>query len=99
MASVFNLSRVFRFGDKGVPQITKFPEDDPEGATDLEIRIKHFTEIENFTFLGYVLAHELSLAKAGFGQATRISTLQDLVVSDSEFQQLIDKAKAEKVTN
>ncbi len=37
------------------------PEQAPQGESDLEIRIKHFTEIENFGFLGFVLAHELGV--------------------------------------
>jgi len=92
MASVFNLSRVFRFVVNGVSQISNFPEDPPDAQTDLEVRIKHFTEIENFTFLGYVLAHELK------GPAALISSLKGLEVPDREFQDLVDKAAAEMVT-
>ena len=57
--SILKLSRVFRFNDPktGAPQISVFPETDPQGETPLEIRMKHFTEIENFTFMGFVLAH------------------------------------------
>jgi hypothetical protein len=93
MASVFNLSRVFRFSENGVPQISAFADDPPDGANDLEVRIKHFTEIENFTFLGYVLAHELG------GAAKLISTLQNLQVPDREFQDLVNKAKSEPVND
>ncbi len=51
------LSRVFRFNDPqtGAPQISDFPDSNPTGDTPLEIRMKHFTEIENFTFLAHVL--------------------------------------------
>ena len=94
MASVFNLSRVFRYllQPSGTPQISDFPDTPPAAATDLEVRIKHFTEIENFTFLGYVLAHELK------GSAALISTLDGLQVPDQEFQDLVNKAAAEMVT-
>ena len=86
--SVFRLTRVFRYKTiDGVPQISAFPEDAPEGENDLQVRIKHFTEIENFAFLGYVLAHELK------GPAKLISTIQHLRVPDLEFQALIDRAK------
>src|SRR5437868_14648392 len=88
MASAFNLSRVFRFVVNGRPQISAFPDEAPPAATDLEARIKHFTEIENFTFLGYVLAHELA------GPARATTTLNSLQVPDREFQALVDKAKA-----
>ncbi len=59
-ASAFSISRVFRFNDANTraPQISAFPEQAPRGENDLEVRIKHFTEIENFGFLGFVLAHE-----------------------------------------
>jgi hypothetical protein len=93
MARVFNLSRVFRSVDDGVAQISAFPDDPPSGANDLEVRTKHFTEIENFTFLGYVLAHELG------GQALPISTLQGLQVPDKEFQELVNKAAAALVSD
>ena len=58
---MFTDRRVFRFFDeqKGAFQISAFPETAPSGDADLDIRIKHFTEIENFGFLAYVLAHEL----------------------------------------
>jgi hypothetical protein len=93
MGGVFNLSRVFRFIKDGRPQISNFQDDPPQGDTDLEVRIKHFTEIENFSFLGYVLAHELG------GPAALISTLANLQVPDREFQDLITKAAAESVTD
>ena len=52
-------TRIFLFvNSDGASQIAPFPETPPSGQTDLEVRIRHFTEIENFTFLGYVLAHE-----------------------------------------
>src|SRR5436853_7835682 len=77
------LSRVFRFVDQqtGAPQISDFPDSNPSGDTPLEIRMKHFTEIENFTFLGFQLAHELG------GKTTwPIRTLTDIQVHDEEFQ-------------
>src|SRR5256886_5230028 len=60
-SSPLKLSRVFRFVDQqtGAPQISDFPDSNPTGDTPLEIRMKHFTEIENFTFLAYTLSHEL----------------------------------------
>ena len=90
---MFKLTRIFRTNINGHPQISEFPEDDPTGDSDLEIRMKHFTEIENFTFLGYVLAHELG------GGLKLIRTIQDLVVPDPEFQTLIDQAKPIKVSD
>src|ERR1700746_3972327 len=77
------LSRVFRFNDPqtGAPQISDFPDSNPSGDTPLEIRMKHFTEIENFTFLGYTLAHEL-----GGTTPKPIRTVADLQVPDDEFQ-------------
>jgi hypothetical protein len=89
MGSIFKLVRVSRFRDvNGFQQITNFPDDAPSAATDLEVRIKHFTEIENFTFLGYVLAHELA------GPAKPLSTFTKLQVPDREFQALIDEIRA-----
>src|SRR5437660_12591452 len=94
MASVFNLSRVFRFKRAGdIPQISPFPEDPPEAPTNLQVRMKHFTEIENFTFLGYVLAHECD------GPAKPISTLLNVEVPDKEFQAMVEKAQTEPVTD
>ena len=81
--SSFGEKRVFRFVSDGVAQISDFPETPPPGKSDLEIRIKHFTEIENFGFLAYVLAHELS------GKAQLIQTLADLKVPDEEVQTLV----------
>jgi sulfur carrier protein ThiS len=92
MATVFKLTRVFRHFVDGVPQISDFQDTPPTGDNDLEVRMKHFTEIENFTFLGYVLAHELE------GGLEPISTIQDLVVPDAEFQRHIDGAKTVRVT-
>jgi hypothetical protein len=92
MATIFKLTRVFRHFVNDVPQISDFPDDAPAGANDLEIRIKHFTEIENFTFLGYVLAHELH------GGLEPISTFTGLTVPDAEFQALIERAKTLVVT-
>ena len=56
--------------------------------------MKHFTEIENFTFLGYVLGHELG------GTTPRpIRTAADLQVSDEEFQSFVNTAKTANVTD
>lgn len=93
MASVFNLSRVYRFTKDGAPQITDFPDDPPDGVNDLEVRVKHFTEIENFTFLGYVLAHELG------GAEKPIASFVNLEVPDKEFQALVVKALAAPVSD
>jgi len=71
-----------------VPQISDFPEDPPTGDTDLEIRMKHFTEIENFAFLGYILAHELKRRRLAKNQD---NSRPDC--SDAEFQTMIDRAK------
>jgi len=84
--TAFSISRVFRFndGNTGAAQISAFPEQAPQGENDLEIRIKHFTEIENFGFLGFVLAHEL-----GSKKQQRVRTLDNLNVEDAEVQGLI----------
>src|SRR3989442_233942 len=90
------LSRVFRFNDPqtGAPQISDFPDSNPTGDTPLEIRMKHFTEIENFTFLGYTLAHELG------GTTPRpIRTVTDLQVPDEEFQNFVNEAKTVNLTD
>jgi hypothetical protein len=94
--SALNLSRVFRFNDPktGAPQISAFPEVDPTGDTPLEIRMKHFTEIENFTFMGFVLAHE-----TGGSIPKPISTITTLTVPDTEFQNLVNLAKTDKLTD
>ena len=55
--------------------------------------MKHFTEIENFTFLGYVLAHELG------GGAKPIRTVADLQVPDAEFQRFVNQAQAASLTD
>lgn len=94
--NTLKLSRVFRFLDPetGAPQISDFPEDDPTGDTPLEIRMKHFTEIENFTFLGFVLAHELG------GTTPRpIRTVTDLDVPDAEFRAFVNQAQNSTVTD
>src|SRR5712664_3536297 len=90
------LSRVFRFDDPqtGAPQISDFPDSNPTGDTSLEIRMKHFTEIENFTFLAYVLGHELGGTTPG-----PIRTVTDLQVPDEEFQTLVKSAKTASVTD
>ncbi len=90
------LSRVFRFNDPetGAPQVSDFPDSIPSGETPLEVRMKHFTEIENFTFLAYVLGHELG------GTTPRpIRTVIDLQVPDQEFQNFVDTAKTVSVTD
>jgi len=95
-SSPLKLSRVFRFVDQqtGAPQISDFPDSNPSGDTPLEIRMKHFTEIENFTFLGYQLAHELG------GTTPRpIRTVTDLQVPDDEFQNFVNQAKTATLTD
>ena len=96
MPNQLKLSRVYRFIDEqtGAPQISEFPDSNPTGDTPLEIRMKHFTEIENFTFLGYVLAHEL-----GGTTPRRIRTVEDLEVPDEEFQRFVDEAKTAMLTD
>ena len=94
--NTLKLSRVFRFDDPetGAPQISDFPEDDPTGDTPIEVRIKHFTEIENFTFLGFVLAHELG------GTSPRpIRTVADLDVPDPEFKAFVTQAQKSTLTD
>ena len=95
-SSLLKLSRVFRFVDQqtGAPQISDFPDSNPTGDTPLEIRMKHFTEIENFTFLAYTLAHELG------GTTPRpIRTVADLQVPDEEFQNFINESKTANLTD
>jgi len=90
------LSRVFRFNDPqtGAPQISDFPDSNPTGDTPLEIRMKHFTEIENFSFLAHVLGHELG------GTTPRpIRTVVDLQVPDDEFQNYVNTAKTVSLTD
>jgi hypothetical protein len=56
--------------------------------------MKHFTEIENFTFLAYTLAHELG------GTTPRpIRTVSDLQVPDEEFQSFVDQVKTASLTD
>src|SRR5207249_296983 len=90
------LSRVYRFIDEqtGAPQISEFPDSNPTGDTPLEVRMKHFTEIENFTFLAYVLGHEL-----GGTTPMPIRTVTDLQVPDEEFQNFVNTAKTVSVTD
>src|SRR4029077_9800445 len=90
------LSRVFRFNDPqtGAPQISDFPDSNPAGDTPLEVRMKHFTEIENFTFLAHVLGHELG------GTTPRpIRTVSDLQVPDEAFQNFVNQARTASVTD
>lgn len=91
---LFTLTRVFRTHANNIPRISEFPEDAPSGENDLEIRMKHFTEIENFTFLGYVLAHELNNTTPGI-----IQTIQNLEVPSAEFQAFIRRARPIKVSD
>jgi len=86
----------FRFNDPatGAPQISDFADSDPSGDTPLEIRMKHFTEIENFTFMGFVLAHEL-----GGNKPKPISTMTGLQVPDQEFQNLVNLARTDNLTD
>src|SRR5713101_6034154 len=95
-SSPLKLSRVFRFVDQqtGAPQISDFPDSNPTGDTPLEIRMKHFTEIENFTFLGHVLGHEL-----GGTTPQPIRTVADLQVPDEEFQNFVNQAKTANLTD
>lgn len=92
---MFPDKRVLRFFDeqKNAFQISAFPETAPSGEADLDIRIKHFTEIENFGFLAYVLAHELG------GDEQRIQTLDTLVVPDAEVQALVLRLRNERLTD
>ncbi len=96
LSNRLKLSRVFRFNDRqtGAPQISQFPDSNPTGDTPLEIRMKHFTEIENFTFLAHVLAHEL-----GGTTPKPIRTVADLQVPDEEFQDFVDKANSATLTD
>lgn len=92
----FSLTRVFRFTDaNGAAQISDFPDSDPSGDSDLEIRGKHFTEIENFTFLGYVLAHELEHG----APAAPFTAFANVEVPDPEFKALLALIVAASVTN
>jgi len=56
--------------------------------------MKHFTEIENFTFMGFVLAHEL-----GGNKPKPISTMTGLQVPDQEFQNLVNLARTDNLTD
>ena len=94
--NTLKLSRIFRFIDPetGAPQISDFPDDDPGGDTPLEVRMKHFTEIENFTFLAYVLSHEL-----GGTTPKPIRTVANLDVPDEEFQAFVEEAQNATITD
>ncbi|HEV7388332.1 MAG TPA: hypothetical protein VGN73_06965 [Gemmatimonadaceae bacterium] len=94
--NAFSISRVFRFNDAntGAAQISVFPEGAPQGESDLEIRIKHFTEIENFGFLGFVLSHEL-----GGKARQRVRALDNLNVEDAEVQGLVLNLRQAALTN
>jgi hypothetical protein len=56
--------------------------------------MKHFTEIENFTFLAHVLAHEL-----GGTTAKPIRTVANLQVPDEEFQNFVSQAQTATLTD
>src|SRR2546429_2207856 len=89
------LSRVFRFVDPqtGASQISDFPDSNPTGDTPLEIRMKHFTEIENFTFLAHVLGHELG------GTTPRpIRTVAVLRFPANEFRSFVNRARTGGLT-
>jgi hypothetical protein len=94
--TAFGISRVVRFndGNTGAAQISVFPEQAPQGENDLEIRIKHFTEIENFGFLGFVLAHEL-----GGKEKQRVRALDNLNVEDPEVQGLVVNLRQAHLSN
>src|SRR2546425_3649766 len=96
LSNQLKLSRVFRFDDPqtGAPQISDFPDSNPTGDTPLEIRMKHFTEIENFTFLAHVLGHDL-----GATTPRPIRTVTDLQVPDDEFQSFVNQAKTSSLTD
>ena len=95
-SSQLKLSRVFRFVDPqaGAAQISDFPDSNPTRDTPLEIRMKHFTEVENFTFLAHVLAHELG------GTTPRpVRTVANLQVPDEEFQNFVNEAQTALLTD
>src|SRR5712692_6523731 len=83
------LSRVFRFNEPqtGAPQISVFPDSNPTGDTPLETRMKHFTEIDNFTLLPHVLGPEL-----GRPTPPPIPTATDLQVPHEQFQNFVNMA-------
>ena len=56
--------------------------------------MKHFTEIENFTFLAHVLGHEL-----GGTTPKPIRTVADLQVPDDEFQSFVNTARTVSLTD
>jgi hypothetical protein len=56
--------------------------------------MKHFTEIENFTFLAYTLGHELGGTTPG-----PIRTVANLQVPDEEFQSFVNQAKTANLTD
>ena len=95
-SSPLKLSRVFRFAgqETGAQQISDFQDSNPKVDTLLEVRMKNFTEIENFTFLGYTLAHEL-----GETTSRPIRTVADLQVPDEEFQNFVNEAKSAMLTD
>ena len=56
--------------------------------------MKHFTEIENFTFIAHVLGHELNGTVP-----SPIRTVIDLQVPDEEFQSFVNQAKTASLTD
>ena len=56
--------------------------------------MKHFTEIENFTFLAHVLEHEL-----GGTTPKPIRTMDNLDVPDKEFRAFVHEAQSATITD
>jgi hypothetical protein len=89
------LARVYVFKTKdGKQQVASFPDTLPDSDTDLGIRIKHFTEIENFTLFGRDLGHELAGAARAFGPHVML-----LQVDDPEFATLLSEIQATTMTD
>lgn len=93
----FKITRIFQHFVDGIPQISPFPDeaiDPPIGVNDLDVRIKHFTEIENFTLLADLLARQI---QARDNDLHPIATIQNLTVSAPDIQARIDTAKPVQV--
>src|SRR5215469_6271602 len=88
------LVRVFQYFMDGVPQISAFPEEPPPGRFDLEVRIKHFTEIENFTLLADLLARQID-----DGVLRPIETLDGINITDSAVAADVARIKAQDWTS
>ena len=116
-----NSTRIFRIVDPvtGISQISPFPETPPSledlppalvaalspALRDLLIRIRHFTEIENFAFLGYKLASDIGeealgdqLLQDGIDWEHTVAAVSDKLVpgdplkmNDVAFQAIIDE--------